>query len=388
MGAQEMKFTFLNPTKLVFGHQSSSRLGEELKALGVKKALLVTDQNLRARTRIPETISAAAGDLLGGIFSEVIPDSGIEIVNRGAACAREHGCDGIISLGGGSSIDTAKGIAVLLTLGQADISPLLGFQTVRRPMIPHVSIPTTAGTGSEATFVAVFKNESLGKKVLLTDDHLHPQTAILDPGLTLALPPDITAGTGMDAASHAIEAIHSRRSNPVSDGLALQALRLISGSLSACVNDGQNLAARGNQLLASTLAGIAFSNALVGVVHALAHALGARFGVPHGVANAICLAPSMRYNLKAVAPRYALIAGALGISPENRSDTELAVKTIEWVEKLLSGLPIPRKLRDIPIPREALPLLAEDALTDTSIYTNPVKITDPAELEKILQEAW
>jgi alcohol dehydrogenase len=192
----------------------------------------------------------------------------------------------------------------------------------------------------------------------------------------------------MDAASHAIEAIHSRRSNPVSDGLALQALRLISASLLTCVNDGQNLKARGDQLLASTLAGIAFSNALVGVVHALAHALGARFGVPHGVANAICLAPSLRYNLKAVAPRYALIAGAIGISPENRSETELAVKAIEWVEKLLSGLPIPRKLRDVPIPREDLPRLAEDALTDTSIYTNPIKITDPAELEKILQEAW
>ena len=389
MGSREnLKFSFLNPTKIVFGAQSSSRLREELQALGVKRALLVTDQNLRAHTQIPETIAAAAGEQLGGIFSEVIPDSGIDLVNRGAACAREHRCDGLISLGGGSSIDTAKGIAALLTLNQTDISSLLGFQTVGRPMIPHVSIPTTAGTGSEVTFVAVFKNETLGKKILITDDHLHPQTAILDPGLTLALPPALTAGTGMDAACHAIEAIHSRRANPITDGLALQALALISANLITCVNEGQNLGARGNQLLASTLAGIAFSNALVGVVHALAHTIGARFGVPHGVANAICLAPSMRYNLKAVAPRYALIAGAIGIGPENRSETELALKVIEWVEKLLSQLPIPRKLREAGVPEDALPRLAQESLTDSSIFTNPIKITDPGELEKILREAW
>lgn len=389
MGSREnLKFSFLNPTKIVFGHQSSSRLGEELKALGVKRALLVTDRNLHHHTKIPETVARAAGDLLGGIFSEVIPDSGIEIVNRGAACAREFKCDGLISLGGGSSIDTAKGISALLTLNQTDISSLLGFQTVGRPMIPHISIPTTAGTGSEVTFVAVFKNENLGRKILITDDHLHPQTAILDPGLTLALPPAITAATGMDAACHAIEAIHSRRANPLTDGLALQALSLISANLLTCVNDGQNLGARGNQLLASTLAGIAFSNAFVGVVHALAHTIGARFGIPHGVANAICLAPSMRYNLKAATPRYALIAAAIGIPIGGRPETELAQKVIEWVEKLLSQLPIPRKLRDVQIPPEALPRLAEEALTDSSIYTNPIKITDPAELEKILREAW
>lgn len=310
-------------------------------------------------------------------------------MNQGAALARKLKVDGVVSLGGGSSIDTAKGVAALLTLNQEDISSFLRLQAVGKPMVPHLAIPTTAGTGSEVSFVATIKDRTAKKKLLLTDDHLHPNTAILDPTLTLRLPSEITAATGIDALCHAVEAICSLRSNPVTDALATQSIRLVAENLLICVEDGKNLKARGQQLLASTLAGIAFSNAFTGMGHALAHAVGAYFDVPHGTASAILLAPSLCYNLKAAAGRYTLIARAVGIQqPAGRSDLDLAQQVIEWVRSLVRQLPLPQRLREVGVPLEAIPSLAAEALTDSSILTNPVRIIDPVELEKVLKEAW
>ncbi len=382
-----LNFVFWSPTKIVFGENTALDVAIEVENLKCKKALVVTDRELAKNTDIPERIKKVLGNLCVGIFTDVEPDSGIHIVNQGAKLGKELGADCIVSVGGGSAIDTAKGMAILLKEG-GKLQDYVGFQILTRPQTPHIVIPTTAGTGSEVTYVAVIKDHEEGRKLLFGDYNILPNVAILDPKMTEGLPPRLTAATGMDAICHAIEALHSLQREPIADGMALHAIRLIKEFLPKAVENGKDMVARGEMLIAANMAGIAFSNAQVGVVHALAHSVGARFKVHHGLANSILLPACLRYNADACGEVYLDILSALGVNIEriqsDQAGNVVADKIIEFTKKL--GLP--QRLRDVGVPEEGLKECSELALSDGAIVYNPKFISDSEEVLKVYQQAW
>jgi alcohol dehydrogenase class IV len=382
-----LNFVFWSPTKIVFGENTALDVSIEVGNLKCKKALIVTDRDLAKNTDIPERIKKVLGNLCVGIFTDVEPDSGIHIVNQGAKLGKELEADCIVSVGGGSAIDTAKGMAILLKEG-GKLQDYVGFQILTRPQTPHIVIPTTAGTGSEATYVAVIKDHEEGRKLLFGDYNILPNVAILDPKMTEGLPPRLTAATGMDAMCHAIEALHSLQREPIADGMALHAIRLIKEFLPKAVENGKDMMARGEMLIAANMAGIAFSNAQVGVVHALAHSVGARFKVHHGLANSILLPACLRYNADACGEVYLDILSALGVNIEgiqsDQAGDVAADKIIEFTKKL--GLP--QRLRDVGVPEEGLKECSELALSDGAIVYNPKFISESTEVLKIYQQAW
>jgi alcohol dehydrogenase class IV len=383
----QLNFVFWSPTKIVFGENTALDVAIEVENLKCKKALIVTDKDLIKDTDIPEKIKKALGNLCVGIFSEVEPDSGIHIVNQGARLGMKLGADCIVSVGGGSAIDTAKGMAILLKEG-GKLQDYMGFQVLARPQTPHIVIPTTAGTGSEVTYVAVIKDHQEGRKLLFGDYNILPNVAILDPKMTEGLPPRLTAATGMDAMCHAIEALHSLQREPIADGLALHAIKLIKEFLPKAVENGKDMTARGQMLIAANMAGAAFSNAQVGLVHALAHSVGAIFGVHHGLANSILLPACLRYNADACGEIYLDVLWALGTNIEgiqlDKAGDVLADKIMEFTKK--SGLP--QRLRDVGVPEGGLKECSELALSDGAIVYNPKFISDSAEVLKVYKQAW
>jgi alcohol dehydrogenase class IV len=382
----QLNFVFWCPTKVVFGENTALDVAIEVENLKCKKALIVTDRDLIKDTDIPEKIRKALGNLCVGIFSDVEPDSGIHIVNQGAKFGAGRGADCLVSVGGGSAIDTAKGMAILMKEG-GRLQDYMGFQALTRPQTPHVVIPTTAGTGSEVTYSAVIKDHQVGRKLVFGDCNIFPNVAILDPRMTEGLPPRLTAATGMDAMCHAIEALHSLQREPIADGLALHAIRRIEEFLPKAVENGKDMTARGQMLIAANMAGAAFSNAQVGLVHALAHSVGAVFGVHHGLANSILLPACLRYNADACGEIYLNVLSALGanrgVQPDKAGEI-VADKITEFTKKL--GLP--QRLRDVGVPEGGLKECSELALSDGAIVYNPKFISDSAEVLKLYQEAW
>jgi alcohol dehydrogenase class IV len=322
-----------------------------------------------------------------GIFSEVEPDSGIHIVNQGAKLGMKLGADCIVSVGGGSAIDTAKGMAILLKEG-GKLQDYMGFQVLARPQTPHIVIPTTAGTGSEVTYIAVIKDHQEGRKLLFGDYNILPNVAILDPKMTEGLPPKLTAATGMDALSHAIEALHSLQREPIADGLALHAIKLIKEFLPEAVENGKDMTARGQMLIAANMAGAAFSNAQVGLVHALAHSVGAIFGVHHGLANSILLPACLRYNADACGEIYLDILWALGTTIEGIQPDKAGAILADKIMELTKKLGLPQRLRDVGVPEGGLKECSELALSDGAIVYNPKFISDSAEVLKVYKQAW
>jgi len=382
-----LNFIFWCPTKLVFGENTALDVAMEVENLGGKRALIVTDRDLAKNTDLPERIRKALGKLSAGIFSEVEADSGLHIVNQGAKVGKELGADCLVSVGGGSAIDTAKGIAILLKEG-GKLQDYAGFQVLTRPQTPHIVIPTTAGTGSEVTYIAVIKDHEAGRKLLFGDYNILPNVAILDPKMTEGLPAKLTAATGMDAMCHAIEAMHSLQREPVADGMALHAIRLIKEFLPRAVENGKDMTARGQMLIAANIAGAAFSNAQVGIVHALAHTIGAKFKVHHGLANSILLPACVKYNADACGDIYRNVLSAMGVdiqrvSPDEAGDV-LANRIADFTQKV--GLP--QKLREAGVPQEGLNECSEIALSDGAIVYNPKFISDSAEVLKVYRQAW
>lgn len=382
----ELSFDFLTPTKVIFGLGATKEVRIEIRALGGEKTLIVTDEGL-VRAGLVERIKESLGDLCVGVFSEIPQDSGVHVVNAAAKVARSFKADSLVSLGGGSVIDTAKGLAVLLKEG-GNLEDYQGMQMLDRPQTLHVCIPTTAGTGSEVTFAAVVKDHDRNQKVLLFDYHLAPNVAILDPNMVSGLPPRITAFTGMDALTHAVEAVHVLLRNPMTDALGFHAIRLIATYLHRSVENGDDLLARGQMQIAATMAGMAFTNAMVGLVHAMAHSLGGRYGVPHGLANAILLPHVMRYNMEACADQYALVAEAMGVSKQEMSDDEAAKEAIKAIEELNNKIGLPKRLRDGDVPKEGLKECAELSLSDGSIVYNPQPVFEAEEVLKVYEAAW
>ncbi|HWQ13010.1 MAG TPA: iron-containing alcohol dehydrogenase [Roseiflexaceae bacterium] len=360
-------------------------VGEEIARLGVRRAFVVADAGVeRAGLLEPVRAGMAEHVELAGVFTDVPANSSVRAVERGAALARESGADVIVAVGGGSPIDTAKAMRILLTEGGA-LLDYQGYNLLSRPLTPMVVIPTTAGTGSEVTSWAVIRDEDAATKMPFSSPFLAPDLAVLDPELTRTLPPRLTAATGMDALTHAIESFVGTNANPITDSLALQAIDMISNNLRAAVHSGADLDARGNMLVASCIAGIAFSSGggSLGIVHAIAHSVGGVFEVHHGTANAIVLPHGMRFNSAVVPNRYVRIARAMGVNAGGRPEQDVIEDGIAAVAQLAADCGLPARLRDVGVPEDALPAIADAALGDAAIFTNP----RPATIEDILEVA-
>ncbi len=379
------KFTYHNPGKMLFGEGAIKRTAKEAAALGGSRALLITDEAL-AESPMVEAVKAALGDLLAATFSGVIPDTGLEVIEEAARLGFEKEVDLVVSVGGGSSIDTAKSAAAMLGAGPegGSIRDMVGYGKLPRAPLPHIAIPTTAGTGSECTSMALVKDRQKHEKLLVMDPRLIPAVAILDPALTVSLPKGLTASTGMDAMTHAAEAIMSRNAIPPTDALAVHAISVIAEYLPRAVDKGDDLEARSMTLIAAAEAGQAFTNAYVGVVHAMAHALGGIAGVPHGLANGILLPAGMEYNALAVPERVALIGKAMGmeLSGDPKKDAMSAAKAMR---EFARSVGIPDRLKHAGVEPSCLADAAILAMADSSMLSNPRKPEEPGEIEELLK---
>jgi len=382
-----LTFNFHIPTRVVFGAGSLQEAVKEMDGLGMKKALVVTDGTLKDSAMV-KTLMETLGGRAAGLFGEAIPDSSFQVVSRGAEVFREKGADGLISIGGGSSMDTAKGIAVLAKKGKEDLREFVGIGKIGEPIVPHIAVPTTSGTASEVTQFATIKDHEAREKRLLSDPALIPPVAILDPLLTVSLPPQMTAATAMDAMSHGIESFHARFYEPIADALAYQAVRLVAQYLPVCLQKPDDVEARGMLAIAATLGGMAFQNALVGCVHGMAHALGGMYGLHHGLANSILLPHGMRFNMPVSAPRYRQVAEAFGLDVKGKSDAQVGEMTVQAVEVFTKNTGLPQKLSQVNIPRENMLEVAKLALGDPGMKSNLRRVTDPQEIVPVLLAAW
>lgn len=383
----DLSFSVYQPTRVVFGDGAVNELAIEAKRIGIERALVVTDKFLREKTDTIARVEKALGARLAGVYDGVIPDTGVEVIDRGAAMGRELRADGLISVGGGSAIDTAKGMAIVLTEG-GSIRDHQGTNRLTRRQTPHIAVPTTAGTGSEVSLYIVVKDQQRHEKMHFMEDRVIPDAAILDPSLTVGMPALLTAATGMDALTHSIEAYTAINRNPVSDGLALQAIRLITAWLPRAVSQGDDKVARGQMLIAATLAGQAFNSAGVGLVHAMAHVIGARHSVHHGTANAICLPHVMRFNNDELAARYRDVAEALGVDVRGLSDEAAGLRAADAVAALLTAVKLPSRLREVKVPESDLEACAEGSLADGAIVFNGKFAADKDLVLGVYREAY
>ena len=365
----DLNFSVYQPTRVVFGDGTVGELGLECKRLGIERAMVVTDRVLRERTDVVARVEKALGARLGGIYDGVIPDTGVEVIDDGARLAKERGCDGLVSVGGGSAIDTAKGMAIVMTEG-GSIRDHQGTSRLTRRQTPHIAVPTTAGTGSEVSLYIVVKDRRAHEKMHFMDDRIIPDAAILDPSVTVAMPAQLTAATGMDALTHAIESYTAVNKNPISDGLALQAMKLIARYLPRAVAAPDDKIARGQMLVAANIAGMAFNSSGVGLVHAMAHVIGARHGVHHGTGNAICLPHVIRFNADELGSCYRDVAEALGLDARDLGDDMAGEAAAQAVAQLNHRIGLPPRLRDVGVPEGDLDACAEQSLSDGAIVYN------------------
>ena len=331
------------PTLLV-GPGSSARLGQAVAGFGHEKILIVTDSVISKLGLLkPMTDALTAGGAQFVVFDEITPDAPIPLIEKGIAFYQEHGCDAIIAFGGGSSMDASKAIAVSIS-NPKPLRQLAGYLKGLRAPVKIYAVPTTAGTGSEVTVAAVISDPEKHSKLVIVDPRMVPKMAALDPSLMTGLPPYITAATGIDALTHAVEAFIGNWTTPYSDGMALSAVGLIFENLRTAYTNGKNLEAREKMALASTYAGFAFTRANVGYVHAIAHQFGGLYHTPHGLANAIMLPHVLKYSSPAITERLALLAVRAKVGTDDEPSSVLAQKFIDAVDQLNADLNIPTVL--------------------------------------------
>ncbi len=383
MALADQIFGFYIPTVTLMGVGAHKELGAQIKALGGTKPLICTDKGIThsgITEKIVELIRREAG-VEPVVFDEAIPNPTDKNVNDGLKVFKDNKCDMIISLGGGSSHDCGKGIGILAANG-GNIRDYEGVDKSTKPMPPFIAINTTAGTGSEMTRFCIITDTSRKVKMAIIDWRVTPNVAINDPLLMAGMPPSLTAATGMDALTHAVEAYVSTIATPVTDACALQAITLIGKHLRAAVANGADMEARDKMAYAEYLAGMAFNNASLGHVHAMAHQLGGFYDLPHGVCNAILLPHVQQFNMIAKMSRFADIARAMGEPVDGLSEREAAKRALEAIRALSSDVGIPSGLKELGVKEEDLPLMAENAQKDACGFTNPrcPKLVDVIEI--------
>ncbi|MBU8914069.1 MAG: iron-containing alcohol dehydrogenase [Spirochaetales bacterium] len=378
-------FVFHMPTKVLYGPGSHREIRAEMADLACDRAVIVTDRGLRENTDLPARIQKALGATCVGVFDDVEPDSRFEIVDAGAAFAAKLGADCLVSVGGGSSMDTTKAISIVMTNG-GSIREHLAVHALTGPQTPHIAVPTTAGTGSEVTNVALIKDEAARTKFFVLDNQIFPRTAILDPTLTTGLPAGLTASTAMDAMTHAIEAITSICRNSMSESFAVQAIGMINGAIRRAVEAPEDILARGTLLSAATMAGAAFCNAMVGVVHAVAHALGGVCSVPHGIANSIMLPHAIHFNAVTDAEAYAPVVATLGIKAS--SPLAAAQMAAARLTELAASCGLQTKLSQVGVNRRQFQEIADKAMADGAVLNNCRPVAGPEEIVALLDAAF
>ncbi len=389
----EPLFSWVNRPKVLYSAGLRSEVGFEMGQLGGTKAVIYTDRGLVAAgisDMVAEEVKKSDLKLVG-IFDSIVQDARIDIINEGAAFYRKNGADCMIVVGGGSVMDTAKAINIMIGGGDDDFQPLAdqaGLWEGAKHLPPHIAFPTTAGTGCEVTCAMVVLDTKAHAKLQVTHPFCNADLAMLDPELTVKLPAKITAFTGMDALTHAIEGMTSTGAEPISDALGLHAIRLIFKYLPVAVKTPDDITARGNMLIASTLAGMCFGNTMTGGVHATAHSLGALYGIPHGHANAIMLPIVMEYNLEEAAERYMMIADAMGLEVSGKKPEEAAMMAVKAVVSLNKEIGLTETLKDFKVPNdeEKLQPLVELAAADGQVSYNP-RYLEEADLLKLYMKA-
>ncbi len=367
--------TFFIPSVNMIGSGCLDEAAKTLKQQGLRRALIVTDKvlnNIGVVAQVQQLLTAQ--QIESCVYDGTHPNPTTSNVKQGLALLQEHQCDCVISLGGGSPHDCAKGIALLATNG-GDIKDYEGVDRSAKPQLPMIAINTTAGTASEMTRFCIITDEARHIKMAIVDKHVTPILSVNDPHLMAGMPKGLTAATGMDALTHAIEAYVSSAATPITDACALKAVTMIAESLRDAVADGSNMQARENMAYAQFLAGMAFNNASLGYVHAMAHQLGGFYDLPHGVCNAVLLPHVQEFNASVCASRLKDIAAAMGLDVSYLNDQQGAAACIAAIRLLAQDVGIPAGLRDLQVKEQDLDTLATNALKDACGFTNPIQAT-------------
>ena len=370
------------PTKVVRGIGAVEQLGEEAKALGAKRALVVTDKNL-AEAGLVEKVEGPlkSAGIEVDVLDEGMPDPTVKFVEKGTEVIRNGNFGVIIGLGGGSNIDAAKAMSVMAS-NPGSICDYEGSDKFSNPPMPIIAVPTTAGTGSEVTYASVVTDTDRDYKFVVWSSLIPPRVAILDPQMPATAPAMIRISAGMDALTHAVESYVSKNANPYSESLALSAIKLVSDNLRQSIADASNAEAMANMQLAANMAGMAFTNTRLGIVHAIALPPSALFHIPHGIANAILLPYGMDFNLIGNPRKFVDIAYAMGENVSGMTVMEAAMLAPEAVRNLAIDIDAPRNLETVGAKRESIPKMAEDGMKSGHLAVNPrqVSIEDVVEI--------
>ncbi|ELV8717392.1 L-threonine dehydrogenase [Vibrio vulnificus] len=370
-----MASAFFIPTVNLMGAGCLKDAADSIKAQGFTKGLIVTDKILNqigVVKQVQDLLSERHVEAV--VFDGTQPNPTIGNVNAGLALLKQNECDFVISLGGGSPHDCAKGIALVAANG-GEIADYEGVDKSAKPMLPLIAINTTAGTASEMTRFCIITDEERHIKMAIVDKHTTPLISVNDPELMLAKPASLTAATGMDALTHAVEAYVSIAATPITDAVAIKAIELIQAHLRTAVAHGEDIEAREQMAYAQFMAGMAFNNASLGYVHAMAHQLGGFYDLPHGVCNAILLPHVQRYNAQVCPERLRDVAKAMGVNVEGMSAEQGAEAAIDAIVALAKDVGIPAGIRELGAKSEDIPTLADNALKDACGFTNPKQAT-------------
>ncbi|CRK76692.1 1,3-propanediol dehydrogenase [Nereida ignava] len=369
-------FSYHIPTQIEFGNGAIARLPEFVKALGGSRVLVVGDPGVQRVGLIDRVQAILTGaSIFNAVYADVESDPATRSVDEGTVHGKANGCDLVVGIGGGSALDTAKAIGLML-VNDGNIKDYVGIGKVPRAGAPVIAVPTTAGTGSELTIWSVLSDKVAKAKISVGSALNCPAIALLDPELTLSLPPQITAATGMDALTHALESYVNTATQPISEAMSDQAMTLIARSLSKAVADGSDVEARGDMLLASTIAAMAFNSTRLGLVHAFAMPLGAKFGIPHGLVNAIMLPEVMRFNHLANPRKFARIAEIFGEKTAGLSVEEAAALSVSAIEKLKLDVGITAKLSNFGVTEGRFDEIVDEAMLSGNVPVNPRQPTN------------
>ncbi|MEK3992252.1 iron-containing alcohol dehydrogenase [Robertmurraya sp. FSL R5-0851] len=369
------QFRYEVPTAIEFGNGVINDLAKHVKTLNGTRVLVVGDPGV-VQAGVVDKLTKPLED--NGIpyvtFSEIEPDPAIQSVEKGLLLAKEEGCDIVVGVGGGSSLDTAKAIGLMLT-NSGHIRDYVGINMVPNQAAPMIAVPTTAGTGSELTIWSVLSDKKAKVKVSVGSIYNMPKLALCDPELTTSLPKHITAATGMDALTHALESYVNKATQPISEGLSVQSMKMIAKNLRLAVVQGENVEARYQMLLASLIAAMAFNTTRLGLSHALALPLGAHFKIPHGIVNAILLPEVMQFNIIGNVEKFAEIATIFGENTHGLTNREAAEKAVTAIRQLKMDVGITQTLSDYGVREEHLDMIAEEAMLSGNVVVNPVQPT-------------